>query len=278
MKDHIIESEEYFVVGEKKSFLSKRVYRDYIFYSPPYVENELIGKKLKDIFEFVDPTPTSKDNLYLNTRFDLQGNAIFYDTCHKKSYDLITEEGVEYFYNNICGFDEPHLIKKFRESLKECKLHKITVNRNGVVSSLTFSVRREDLLEFSDQIQFTKLSEFLSIFDSISDIIPSWFVKFDNDSNSFWLGFSDNISPETYIEEQIMPQYYAIDWKKVKETFYNNLVEHRIIEKSHYDYMMNITHGKQPTTSYFLLNNDSVQQIHFENMITYKFEDILEGA
>lgn len=272
IKDHVIEREEHFVFNEKKYFFAKRVFCQYIDYS--YIEGTEAAEKIKNIYTFVDPSPFHKKNIYLDTRFSCSsGNVVFYDTCHTRNYEEITEDGLKYFYGDICGnISEPEIIKHLRENNKPCKLHKTTVSTEGKVVALEFLVKKEDLV--SCDINFDGLLDLVEVVGSCEHITASWILKYDLDAKSMWIGFSDNISPESYVEEFYMPQYYSVDWMQVKKDLYYNLVEKNIITKKQYDYMMSVTKGKQPTITLFLLNGGNIDQIYFSNMVTFKFEEI----
>lgn len=273
MKEHVIETEEHFLLGRGKTYLLKRVYCDYIFYHAPYIENQDASEKIKNIFDFVRSASVKKNNIYLDTRFDVE-TVVSYDTCHKVLYNMMTDDGVKYFYENICGFSEPYVLKQIRNQNIDCKLHKITVSNIGSVESIHVGIRKNDLLNIVENIQYPRLLDLLEVFDDIEDITPSWILRFDANIDGLWVGFYDNISPEDHIEEHLLPQYYKVDWYKVKENLYSNLNEKGFIDKEQYDYIMQKTRGSQPTELYFCVQNQQINQIVFKNMVTYKFEDV----
>lgn len=269
IKDHIIEIEEYLVFERKKILHSKIVPYSYIYYVPPYI-NDGVGDIVKSIFEFID---SDKAKSYLNTKFDAETNEVkYYETSHKRRYNEITQDGIDFLYGNLCKNDEPELFKAIREENIPCVLNNILLSNTGEVESLSLIIRSDDLLMFKEYINYDKLEDLLEIIKEREVLEKRCIIKFDLKTKNIWVGYIDGVSPKMFLSEIFENR----DWQKSKEEVCSMLVEKGIISNEDKEFMISKTSGRQSMTVKFLLKDNQVKEIHYNNMVVFDFEEITD--
>lgn len=267
IKDHQIEIEEFLVFEKKKILHSKIVPYPYIYYVPPYI-NEGVGDVVRSIFDFID---SDAARAYLSTKFDAETNEVkYYETSHKRRYNEITQDGVDFLYGQVCKTEEPELLKSIREENIPSVLNNILLTSEGKVSSISVIIRPDDLFELRHHIDFDQLDKFLAIIKETNILEKRCIVKIDLETNDIWVGFIDSVPPKMVLSEMFEDN----NWQEKKGKVCDLFVENGFMTSENRDFIMSKTSGRQSITVKFLLKENEIKEIHYNNMVVFDFEEI----